>query len=115
MKKPLSDPPTDAEILEFLKARADNPLTEIDPEALEPGPYEVRLQLAPMLCWRCGQLVKAVRGYLTHRAFVSLAEVSDTRTLTAFVIELRKRDPKFPRQPPLQQNGSRTILCSGMP
>src|SRR5713101_7536040 len=106
MKKPLSDPPADAEILEFLKARADNPLTEIDPEALEPGPYEVRLQLAPMLCWRCGQLVKAVRGYLTHRAFVSLAEVSDTRTPTAFVIELRKRDPKVS---PVSHRYSKTV------
>lgn len=35
---------------------------------MQPGPYDVRLQLALMLCWRCGQLVKAVRGYLTHRA-----------------------------------------------
>ena len=68
---------------------------------MQPGAYDVPLQLAPMLCWRCGQLVKAVRGYLTHRAFVSLAEVSDTRTLSAFVIELGKRDPKVSPSGPL--------------
>lgn len=101
MKKPLSYPPTDAEILEYLKARA-----EIAAETLEPGPYDVRLQLAPMLCWRRGQLVKAVRGYLTHRAFVSLAEVSDTRALSAFVIELRKRDPTVS---PVSHRYSKTV------
>ena len=36
------------------------------------------------------------RGYLTHRAFVPLSEVSDTRTLAAFVfVELRKIDPQI--------------------
>jgi hypothetical protein len=106
MRKPLSNPPTDAEILEFFKARADHPLPEINTEALEPGPYEVRLQLAPMLCWRCGQLVKAVRGYVTHRAFVALSEVSDTRTLAAFVINLRTSDPKVS---PVSHRYSKTV------
>ena len=40
---------------------------------MQPGPYSVRLQVAPLVCWRCHALVKAVRGYITHRAFVPLA------------------------------------------
>src|SRR5712692_1019169 len=62
---------------------------------MQSGPHSVRLQLAPMVCWRCGQLIKAVRGYLTHCAFVALSQVSDTQTLAGFVAELRKRNPKI--------------------
>jgi hypothetical protein len=69
---------------------------------LQPGPCDVQLQIAPIFCWRCHALVKAVHGYITHRAFVPLAQVSDTRTLVAFIVELRPARPQaFSRQPPL--------------
>ena len=85
--------PTDQEIIEMLIARDDNRVRPAD--QLKPGPCEVRLQIAPMACWRCGNLIKAVRGYITHHAFVSLARMSDTRAVAAFVAELRRRDPKI--------------------
>ena len=71
--------PTDQEIIEMLITCDDNRVRPAD--QLEPGPCDVRLQIAPMVCWRCGNLIKAVRGYITHRAFVSLAHGSDTRTM----------------------------------
>ena len=73
---------------------------------LQPGPCDVRLQIAPIFCWRCHALVKAVRRYITHRTFVALAEVSDTRTLAAFIVELRKRDPKLS---PVSHRYSKTV------
>ena len=96
--------PTDQEIIDMLAARDDNRVRPAD--QLEPGPCDARLQIAPMVCWRCGNLIKAVRGYITHRAFVSLAHVSDTRTVAAFVMELRQRDPKIS---PVSQRYSKTI------
>lgn len=96
--------PTDQEIIEMLITCDDNRVRPAD--QLEPGPCDVRLQIAPMVCWRCGNLIKAVRGYITHRAFVSLAHVSDTRTVAAFVMELRKRDPKIS---PVSHRYSKTV------
>jgi len=95
---------TDQEIIEMLVARDDNRGQPAD--QLESGPLKVRLQIAPLVCWRCGNLIKVVRGYLTHRAFVALAQVSDTRTVAAFVAELCQRDPKIS---PVSHRYSKTI------
>lgn len=100
MKKPLSNPPTNGEMLEFLKARADHPLIQTAVNALQPGvPYTVRLQLAPIRCWKCAERIKAARGYVfgdpdipDEHVFILLRQVSDTRQLTALVADLRKRD-----------------------
>ena len=73
---------------------------------LEPGPCEVRLQVAPMVCWKCKHLIKAVRGYVAHRAFVPLAQILDTRAVAAFVVELRKQDPKLS---PVSHRYSKTV------
>jgi hypothetical protein len=96
--------PTDQEIIEMLLARDDHRVRPAD--QLEPGPCDARLQTAPLVCWRCGNLIKAVRGYITHRAFVSLAHVSDTRTVVAVVMELRQRDPKIS---PVSHRYSKTV------
>jgi hypothetical protein len=56
MKRQLSDPPTDEEIIELLKARAAHPLIQTDLEALQPGVQQtVRVQLAPIHCWKSGE------------------------------------------------------------
>ncbi len=77
MKKPLSNPPTDAEILQFFNARAEHPLID-DAEALQPGPHRVRLQLAPMGCWRCSQLIKAVRAATSPTALLYHSQKCDS-------------------------------------
>jgi hypothetical protein len=62
----------------------------------------VRLQLAPILCWKCRQPIKAARGYAFDRpddpqsqAFIALQLVSDTRHLATLVADLRKHDPSI--------------------
>jgi hypothetical protein len=110
---PLDDP-TQQQIIKELEARVEEkrvkliaalqqPRPTLD---LQPGPCDVQLQIAPIFCWRCRALVKAVRGYITHQAFVALAGVSDTGTLAAFIVELRQRDPKLS---PVSNRYSKTV------
>src|SRR5229473_1577927 len=96
MKKPLSNPPTDAEILQFFQ----RPRRAPSDRRRGGAPTRPTPRPAPT----CSNGVLALqpthqsrpRGYLTHRAFVPLSEVSDTRTLAAFVfVELRKIDPQI--------------------
>jgi hypothetical protein len=85
---------------EYLKARAEHPLTDIDKKTLQPDiPYTVRLQLAPIHCWKCGKQIKVARGYVygdpdipEEQMFISLRRVTDTRQLIALITDLRKRD-----------------------
>ena len=85
---------------EYLKARAEHPLTDIDKKTLQPDiPYTVRLQLAPIHCWKCGKQIKTARGYVygdpdisEEQVFISLRRVTDTRQLIALITDLRKRD-----------------------
>ena len=111
---PLDDP-EQPQILRELQARAGQERAKFlaalerpprPPLELQPGPGSVRLQLAPMGCWKCKHLIQAVRGYITHQTFVPLAQVSDTRTVAALVVELRRRDPKLS---PLSHRYSKTI------
>lgn len=77
MKKQPPEDLTQQQILDFLNARVEEERARLlerlqRPRSvlnLQPGPCNVQLQLAPMLRWRCGHLVKAVRGYITHAAF----------------------------------------------
>ena len=100
MKRQLSDPPTEEEIIEFFKARAAHPLIQTDLEALKPGvPQTVRVQLAPIYCWKCSERIKAARGYtFAHEevpdepVFIALDRVADTRQLAALISDLRKQD-----------------------
>ena len=111
---PLDDP-EQQQILWELQARADQERAKFlaalerpprPPLDLQPGPGSVRLQAAPMVCWKYKHLIKALRGYLTHQAFVPLAQVSDTRTVAALVVELRRRDPKLS---PVSHRYSKTV------
>jgi hypothetical protein len=105
---------TDEEILEYLKARGEHPLIQADLDALEPGvPQAVRLQLAPIRCWKCRQGIKAVRGYVfgdtavpDEQVFIALQKVTDTRQLVALVADLRKHDPAIT---PVGFNYSKTM------
>jgi hypothetical protein len=88
MKKP-SNPPIEEEIAESILARADHPLIETDLDTLQPGvPQTVRVQLAPIHCWKCGARIKAVRGYVfgdpevpDEQVFTARRDISDTRQL----------------------------------
>ena len=114
IKKHLLDDPIQQQIIMGLDARVEEERAKLlaalqQPQptlSLQPGPCEVRLQIAPIFCWRCHALVKAVRGYITHQAFVPLAQVSDTRTLAAFIVEMRQRDPKLS---PVSHRYSKTV------
>lgn len=66
---------------------------EDEHEALSPGRYEVELQLVPIACWKCHRALVAVRGYRFVDVFVPLADISDTRTVAAFIAELRQQAP----------------------
>jgi hypothetical protein len=55
--------------------------------------YNVRVQIAPIICFNCVQRIKTVRGYLYGRAFVTLENVSDKRQMVALITDLRKHDP----------------------
>jgi hypothetical protein len=55
--------------------------------------YGVRVQTAPSICFNCVRCIKAVRGYLYGRAFVTLENVSDKRQMAALITDLRKHDP----------------------
>ena len=96
MKKNSSEDPTDEQILKFLFTRAD---FEYDCEPLGPARYEVERQLVPIVCWKCYQALAAVRGYRCEDVFIALADLSDTRTVTAFVAELRTQAPGISRFP----------------
>jgi len=89
-KRSSSEDPTEEQILKFLFTRAD---FEHDCEPLGPGRYEVELQLVPIVCWKCHQALAAVRGYRFEDVFIALADLSDTRTVTAFVAELHQQAP----------------------
>lgn len=104
-KKSSSDHLTDEQILESLVRRAD---FEDEHEALSPGRYEVELQLVPIACWKCHRALVAVRGYRFVDVFVPLADISDTRTVAAFVAELRSNHPIYSRLGPSRV---RTRLC----
>jgi len=90
MKNNSSDDPTDEQILKFLFRRAD---FEHDREPLDPGRYQVELQLVPIVCWKCHQALAAVRGYRIAGVFIALADIGDTRTVSALVAELRQQAP----------------------
>jgi hypothetical protein len=103
-KKSLSDPPTDKEIIKFFKERSDHPMID---DTIQPGvPQPVRLQLAPIICFRCRKRIKAVRGYVYGEAFIPLIDVSDQVQVTALVEDLRKRDPDIT---PVDMNYSKTV------
>jgi hypothetical protein len=86
MKKSSSEDPTDEQILKFLFTRADC-------EPLGPAHYEVELQLVPIVCGKYHQGLAAVCGYRYEEVFITLADLSDARTVTAFVAELRQQTP----------------------
>jgi len=112
VKKEPPNEPTQEEILQALQARAEEEKAkafarlkaDIDagPQELtvQPGiPHPVRLQFAPIRCWKCHQPMKAARGYIfghpdddRQQAFIALRLVSDTRQLAALVADLRKAD-----------------------
>ena len=100
MAKPAADDFTEVRITDFLKTRTGQKIPELP---IKPGTAQpVRLQLAPILCWKCRQPMKAARGYAFDRpddpqsqAFIALELVSDTRHLAALVADLRKHDPSI--------------------
>jgi hypothetical protein len=53
---------------------------------------KVRVQIAPIICFKCEERIKAVRGYVYGNAFVALENVSDRRQLAALIEDLRKHD-----------------------
>ena len=87
MKNNSCDHPTE-QILKFLFRRAG---FEHDCEPLSPGRYQVELQLVPTVCWQCHQALAAVRGYRIEDVFIALADIGDTRTVSALVAELRQQ------------------------
>ena len=108
MRNNSSDDPTDGQILKFFFRRAD---FEHDCEPLSPGRYEVELQLVPIVCCKCHKALAAVRGYRFADVFIALADIGDTRTVTAFVAELRQQAPGIsPVSPPLQQDRRRAVF-----
>jgi hypothetical protein len=121
MRKELPPNPSQDEILESLQARVEEiratlPVGPPPPRILtiEAGvPYPIRVQLTPTRCWKCGQRIKAARGYIfTHEevpdepVFIALEHVTDTRQLTALISNLRKQDPAIT---PVGFNYSKTM------
>jgi hypothetical protein len=104
--------PTQQEILQSLQARVEKERAKLLQRlqcprlTLEPGPREVELQLAPIVCWKCRKPLAAVRGHCFEDVFVALADVSDTKTVAAFVAELRKQAPGIS---PLSHRYSKTV------
>ena len=47
----------------------------------------------PIVCWKCSQALAAVCGYRFADVFIALADISDSRTVTALVAELRQQTP----------------------
>lgn len=99
MNKQLPDNPTQQEILDFLDARVEEERAKLmerldQPRlGLQPGRYQVELQLVSIVCWKCHKALAAVRGYRFEDVFVALADISDTQTVTVFVAQLRKQAP----------------------
>ena len=122
MRKELPPNPTQEEILESLQARVEEiraTLPVVGPPqprilTIEAGiPYPVRVQLTPTRCWKCGQRMKAARGYVFFHeevpdepVFIALEHVTDTRQLTALISDLRKQDPAIT---PVGFNYSKTM------
>lgn len=124
MKKELPDKPTQEDIQQFLDARVEQeraaldarledrlsrPIPILDIEAGIPQP--VRLQLAPIACWKCRQTMKAARGYIydyndEDQAFIALRQTNDTRQIVALIAHLRKADPAIT---PVGLNYSKTV------
>lgn len=92
-----------------LKDRLSRPIPMLDIEAGTPQP--VRLQLAPIACWKCRRTMKAERGYIydyddEDRAFIALRQASDTRQIVALIAHPRKADPAIT---PVGLNYSKTV------
>jgi hypothetical protein len=61
MAKSPPDDFTELRITDLLKTRTGQKIPEL---SVKPGiPHPVRLQLAPILCWKCRHPIKAARGY----------------------------------------------------
>jgi hypothetical protein len=60
--------------------------------SMQATPYNVRSNSPKHLLQLC-PCIKAVRGYLYGRAFVTLENVSDKRQMAALITDLRKHDP----------------------
>src|SRR5215472_458910 len=66
-----------ANICATLERRVRNHIAIDQRESIRPVVYKVRVQIAPIICFKCHERIKAVRGYLYGNAFVALENVSD--------------------------------------
>jgi len=81
--------------------------------------FKVRVQIAPVTCFKCAQRIKTVRGYLYGKAFVALNNVSDRRQLAALIADLRQHDTAIT---PVGYDGQRlaarcpgcSMICSNL-
>jgi hypothetical protein len=84
--------PQTANICAALERRAHNSARFNQRESTPTVVYNVRVQVAPIICPNYAERIKAVRGYLYGRAFVALEKVSDRRQMVALITDLRKYD-----------------------
>ena len=84
--------PQSANICARLERRARKSAGINQRESTQTVVHNVRVQVAPVICFNCDERIKAVRGYLYGRAFVALENVSDRRQMVALITDLRKHD-----------------------